>query len=272
MNNFYGIKYRQVGDNLINYSHTLNSCFEIIQTWSDDGTIMIGDVIYPMKKGAVYFIGENVIHYINASDNDKYERNKALISNKALQIISELCGVAKTIKRLFFEQGHACIILSEPSALRVDGLFREMEDTSAGAGDFAEGRLTALFLLLLEPIIADINHVAKPVADLRIQKAIEFIKENLDKELNADIICRKVFLSKHYFCHLVKKTLGVTTSQYITDSRIAKAKDLLAATDLTISQVGTACGFSNFAYFSRVFREKTKMSPMEFRKYKKSIL
>ncbi len=268
LKNIKNIKYRQIGSNKKNYySHILNNSFEIIQTWSEDGSVMINDRFYSMRRGAVYLIPPNTPHYTNSQTPDLYERNKLMISSESVNTLSELCG-SEVFERLFLTPGKSCLLFSESKALEIDALFREIADTSTNNDDFSEYRKLALFLLLIEKLLDSQSATSKPNLNNDIQKAIDFISENLDSSLNLDMICQNVFLTKPYFCNLFKSALGITVSQYITDRRIAMAKDLLSSSDMSVSQVGISCGFANFSYFSRVFKEKCGMTPSEYRKQK----
>ncbi|MER7764397.1 AraC family transcriptional regulator [Streptomyces sp. NPDC097619] len=64
---------------------------------------------------------------------------------------------------------------------------------------------------------------------------------------------------------LVKQATGRTPGQLIRQRQTLEAKRLLAATDLTVRQVGRAAGFADPAYFCRFFRRETGLTPGEFR-------
>ncbi len=97
-----------------------------------------------------------------------------------------------------------------------------------------------------------------------ISQAIEYIHSHLKEPLTLDDICNHLYISKYYFCTKFKKTMGMSTMQYILNTRIAFAKELLAG-EMSIGNISQYCGFSGFAYFSRVFKEKTGLSPREYR-------
>ena len=54
--------------------------------------------------------------------------------------------------------------------------------------------------------------------------------------------------------------------KWLTDKRLEYAKHLLETSKKSVSEVADACGFENPAHFSRVFKEKTGMAPLQFRK------
>ena len=58
----------------------------------------------------------------------------------------------------------------------------------------------------------------------------------------------------------------MSISDYITKRRIDAAKDMLANTKCTITQIAELCGYYNFSYFTKIFKKATGISPVEFRK------
>jgi len=67
------------------------------------------------------------------------------------------------------------------------------------------------------------------------------------------------------FRHRFKQQTGMSPSQFQSSIRINRSKDLLASTDLSISEVAVACGFETVYYFSRSFSQKTGLTPSAFR-------
>lgn len=72
--------------------------------------------------------------------------------------------------------------------------------------------------------------------------------------------------SADYLSWLFHNETGVTLNKFINQLRLERAADLLKNTDYTISEIAWICGFSNAAYFSRVFSAHYKSPPRDFRK------
>ncbi len=71
-------------------------------------------------------------------------------------------------------------------------------------------------------------------------------------------------LSKYHFLRLFKSTYGVTPMEYVSRRRIERAQDLLRATNLTVTEVCMAVGFSSLGSFSSRFRALVGENPSEF--------
>jgi AraC family transcriptional activator of pobA len=72
-------------------------------------------------------------------------------------------------------------------------------------------------------------------------------------------------LSPDYLASLLKVTTGLNTQQHIHEKLIAKAKEDLSTTSLSVSEIAYELGFEHSQSFSKLFKSKTKQSPLEFR-------
>jgi YesN/AraC family two-component response regulator len=102
-----------------------------------------------------------------------------------------------------------------------------------------------------------------------LQNAIRFIEKNFTKELKLKEIADLIHLNPQYFSRFFKKETGLTFTEYITKLRIGKAKRLLTDTDMPIYRVASEVGFSDAAYFSKVFLKYEHQSPFSYKKGKK---
>ena len=73
-------------------------------------------------------------------------------------------------------------------------------------------------------------------------------------------------MSKYHFCRRFRNAVGTTVMDYILRTRIMMAKDMLDNENMTVTEISNKCGFSSLSYFSRVFKEKTGKTPVEYRK------
>ncbi|MDR6198009.1 helix-turn-helix transcriptional regulator [Siphonobacter sp. SORGH_AS_0500] len=78
-------------------------------------------------------------------------------------------------------------------------------------------------------------------------------------------IADKLQMSPKYLNSLLKQLTGQTTQQHLHNKLIDKAKEKLSTTDLTVSEIAYDLGFEHSQSFSKLFKTKTKQSPLEFR-------
>ena len=99
-----------------------------------------------------------------------------------------------------------------------------------------------------------------------IRSAIEYISEHLNEKITVSSLAQMLHLSHNGLIWKFKKELKTTPSEYITHTRITKAKQLLSDGTLTLSQISEACGYANAYYFSNAFKKAEGIRPIEFRK------
>lgn len=78
-------------------------------------------------------------------------------------------------------------------------------------------------------------------------------------------ISEHLHVSPSYLRGLLKSLTGQSTQQLIHEKLIEKAKEKLSTTDLTVSEIAYELGFEHLQSFSKLFKTKTQLSPLEFR-------
>jgi AraC family transcriptional regulator len=85
--------------------------------------------------------------------------------------------------------------------------------------------------------------------------------QNLDENLSLVKLARVAGMSVSHFGRAFKMTLGVTPHCYLLQQRVAKAKILLSAGQLSIAQIALECGFVGQAHFTTIFRKLAGSTP-----------
>lgn len=92
-----------------------------------------------------------------------------------------------------------------------------------------------------------------------------FIEDHYMEELSMKNAAHAMNYSNAYFCKLFKQCFQVNFSTYLNEFRIQKARSMMENPRINIKDVGTACGYSDPNYFSRVFKRITGQTPTEYR-------
>lgn len=130
---------------------------------------------------------------------------------------------------------------------RMDLLFRELERLHSGTLQTLKERRE--------------NETTRP-----IRRAKQFIQENYGRNITLEDVCGTVGFSSAYFSALFKKETGMGFSKYLTEVRIDRAKELLRDTDLPVTEVCQAVGYSDRKHFTQTFHKMTGVNPAEFRR------
>ena len=99
-----------------------------------------------------------------------------------------------------------------------------------------------------------------------IMGAANYVNEHYMDELSADEVARKFMLSPSYFRYLFKSIISKTFTEHVHDIRISKAMEMLKTTDMRVLDISCEIGFNNVNHFNKVFREKTGITPLQYRK------
>ncbi|RZJ88241.1 MAG: AraC family transcriptional regulator [Chryseobacterium sp.] len=96
----------------------------------------------------------------------------------------------------------------------------------------------------------------------------EYLEENsLKKGLpSVKYISTELKISQRYLSDMLSSLTGLNTQQYIQNAIIEKAKEKLSTTNLSVSEIAYELGFEHSQSFSKLFKTKTNLSPLEFRK------
>ncbi len=126
----------------------------------------------------------------------------------------------------------------------------------------------ASMMLMLSKILSVVRNqeFAGKTIERTIRKACLYFRENLNANVNIESLATELHVGYSYFRQMFRKYTGISPTQYHLSLRIQKAKDLLVSTEQSFKEIAIDLGFESYFYFSRIFKDKTGKSPMEFRK------
>ena len=98
-----------------------------------------------------------------------------------------------------------------------------------------------------------------------VDRITAYIMANLNGEICANSLARRFGISRTHMYEITRQYLGQGIAEFIRQQRLEKACQLLAETDLGIAAVAGQTGFSDYTYFSKVFRKAFQMTPSDYR-------
>ena len=100
----------------------------------------------------------------------------------------------------------------------------------------------------------------------RINRVIDYLRGNLDRQVKLKELARVACLSEFHFHRIFGAVSGETLNNFTNRLRLEKAARLLRYSDQSVTDIALDCGFSSSATFSRAFRSGYDTSPSQFRK------
>lgn len=99
-----------------------------------------------------------------------------------------------------------------------------------------------------------------------LRSMLSYIEEHMSKKLTLADMSRQFYMTPGSFCRYFKKHLGTSFTNYVNSIRLEKASRMLAATTTPVMEIAFLCGFENFSYFIRLFKQKMGQTPLAYRK------
>lgn len=186
--------------------------------------------------------------------------------------------LAKKIKQygFFSYTADEALHLSEEEKGTIVSIFTMMEaELNSRIDDFSQDVMISHIELLLNYANRFYKRqflTRKVASNDQLQKMEELLEDyfNNDTSLNQGLptvqyLAQHLHLSPGYLSDMLRSLVGLSAQQYIHGKLLEKAKELLSTTTLPVSQVAFQLGFEHSQSFSKFFKIKAKVSPLEFR-------
>ncbi len=233
-----------------------------------------GQDYYDFEQGIMYFLApQQVMHFTDILLND--------VEGFVLVVHPDFLhsyGLGTTIREYgyFAYSSNEALNLSEKEEGAVMAIIHNIErEVDANMDAFTHDLLVSNLQLLLT--YSDRFYHRQFLTSRKANSAILSKLENiLDTAFgtasllesgvpSVQSIAEQLNLSPNYLSDLLRVQTGQTTQQHIQDRLIAKAKELLSTTTLSISEIAYQLGFEHPQSFHRLFKNRTSISPVKFR-------
>ncbi len=115
---------------------------------------------------------------------------------------------------------------------------------------------------------SELSQEANPtiVTQSEITKAVHYFNEHFAEKIDINDYAKGIHMTPYWFGRIFRNFAGTTPMQYIINLRISKAKSFLENTDMSISEISSAVGYTDPKYFSRLFKKSAGITPLDYRK------
>jgi AraC-like DNA-binding protein len=248
------------------------------RNFNDKGTVRVkyGQQQYDFDEGTMSFMAPNQVFSIAL---DKEEEIKQ--SGWVLLIHPDFLwntSLAKKIKQYdFFDYAvNEALFLSEKEEAIMNGIIQNIQqEYHSNIDDHSQNVIIAQIELLLT--YADrFYHRQFNTRKIGNHQILGRLDDLLTDYFNSDdliqkglptvqFISERLNVSVSYLSRVLKRLTGQSTQQHIHDKLIEKAKEKLSTTDLSVSEIAYELGFEHPQSFSKLFKAKTNLLPLEFR-------
>ena len=236
--------------------------YQLVYIVAGGGTISIGGKDTEAKEGDIFFLKPNVSHsfYCKTGAMTTYELKfdilspelKTIMENYPVKVTDEGGGVRDILLTVISEGNKKSSYYKPVITLCVTQMIYVLARKKE--------RLSKSRRLSPKPVLEDTGK--EPAA---IEKARQYIEDNYLQKITLHDLAVQCMLSEAHLCREFTKKFHMSPIKYINFLRLERAKELLAATEMTITEVSEAVGFSGLHYFSRYFTKVEKLTPYEYR-------
>lgn len=238
------------------------------------GKIKYGQGYYDFQAGGMFFKAPNQVSGVGDHDNDHTGYTMVIHPDFFLNY-----PIAKKIKQYgFFSYSvNEALHLSEKEKTTVLSIFKNIDEEIQGRiDDFSHD----VIISQIETLLNYSNRFYK--RQFITRKAInhtlvERLDDILDEYLNNEALSERglptvqyladiLNLSPGYLSDLLRNSTGQSAQHHIHDKLIERAKEKISTTNLTISEIAYGLGFEHLSSFNKLFKSKTNLSPLQFRK------
>lgn len=126
-------------------------------------------------------------------------------------------------------------------------------------------RATSLVAEMVLYLCAAAHHPPVSVTDSRVAGILDAVREDPSRHWSVSELARRAGLSRAQFARRLTAATGLAPERFLIQCRLDRAQQLLAETDLTVSQIADALGYRDVYYFSRQFARATGRTASAFR-------
>ncbi|MBO7329328.1 MAG: helix-turn-helix transcriptional regulator [Lentisphaeria bacterium] len=152
------------------------------------------------------------------------------------------------------------IFIQEKAHCDFQKLFSEIQQAMF---DLDDEKSSVLLYQLIYRIRKSLTDTNQPVT---FRQKLKNAVEKIDLMTSLDALAAEFNMPKHTLIRTFQRELGTTPISYMISMRLEYAKQLLIFSELNISEIATACGYTSMAFFTSEFRRKYSLSPGKFRK------
>ncbi len=228
---------------------------EFLYCYAGDGYITYGQENIDFRPGTIVSVNPNILHAVFSKstvsfwyiivDVKFFEENGLKIEDynfeKSIYDMNSAGLLAKLIKLYF----------SDRTPLNI-------AETRAAAINFITD-------MCKHHTLSESAESQKPVSKTNetVKEVIEYINTHFSEKISLDSIAKQIHLSKYHFARIFHDCTGSTVTDQINIRRCEEAKNLIATSETSISEIATICGFDNASYFSKVFKKHFGIKPSD---------
>ncbi|MGN0752892.1 MAG: helix-turn-helix domain-containing protein [Aristaeellaceae bacterium] len=252
------------------YMHRHHS-LEINYCLHGQGRYLIGEQVYPVEPGDLFFI--NDLEYHQAIDVSGDTRLLVIVFDADLVLSG---GADYALIRTFYEWKTGFkhrIVADSPIVADIAPILLELDREWTQQEIACQLVIRALLIKLLALLYRGFERTEGYSEQtrqfqsgyVRLSPAMAMIDSQFREALTLEQLANSVHMNRNYFSTLFTRLMGCPVSEYLIRRRLHHAVQLLMSTDASVIAIALDSGFRNVSYFSRAFHRHFGLSPGRYR-------
>jgi AraC-like DNA-binding protein len=238
------------------YTHW-HSNIEICRVAEGECDFIIRGKSYHAQCGDIMVIGSGEIHTYNKIYGDC----KIDICTFSPSMLYGVHTSSESVCTHISKKQLSLYALEEKIAECFSDMYDEYHKKDNGAKILLKASLLRLYGLLIRHFAISEKKQNTRANKALLQKILEYIQEHYTERISLKTVAEEFSYSPVYISSLFKSCTGLNFKYYLDNIRIIEAVELLATSDMTVTEISRACGFENIRTFNNVFRKITNETP-----------
>lgn len=230
----------------------------IVYTTKGSGYLTYEDKNYKVASHQLFFLDCRKYQYYRTDPDDLWEMMWIHFNGSS----------SKAYYDRFAASGNPVVSLRADSG--ISGIMREIVDLHRHKTIQTELSGSRLIVdLLTELLLGDQDRdvSSDPGIPAYIRSVMSHYDRHYSRKLTLDDVSSDFSVDKYHLSKEFKRYTGFSPNEYLINTRITRAKELLRFTDMPVTEISAAVGIENVSHFINLFRSRESFTPLAFRKH-----
>lgn len=239
-------------------------------------TILLADKKYRIKEGELFIVRNNEPHDVGTTESEaeyyvlRFLPDVLVAREQSIYDYSYLMFLLQNDEKhqSYFSSDE---ILEIPARQLMERMAKECSEKRFGYELSLRADTMTLFLDIMRKWYENSSDISETSISgensIILEKAIDYIENNF-----SDVTEKKcadyVFVSTAHLSRIFRKGIKTTFNAFVNEVKLREAQKLLASENISITEVSERVGYSNVAYFIKVFKRKYGITPAKYRRLK----
>ena len=259
---------RTRGRSIAAHAH-IHDSVELLYCTEGSFSVLVEGMEYPLSSGDLILFPSNALHHIVAGED---EENAYYVIKVKPSLLFDLSASVSHVMRFTVSRAGEKYLWTarELAGGAIEAALSQLLGEKRGGGYASEVGLRISAAALLLAILRDGTPVEEhgdgaagdEIAE-RIYAAVLYVRRHFGEDLDAARLASRMGISYSYFSRSFGRIAGKSFKEYLNETRISHAEQLLLTTQKSVTEIAAECGYNNVSYFISVYRRLKGTTPAQ---------